>query len=184
MKPMDYRFIPACAGNSQSRPPSCRSPTVHPRVCGEQERVIDIVERDHGSSPRVRGTGCRTTRRRSFCRFIPACAGNRDRSGSRSRTGPVHPRVCGEQHPDLTGFDGRVGSSPRVRGTGCALLRPLAKRRFIPACAGNRGVCKRTWYIQPVHPRVCGEQIFYEIDGDYFPGSSPRVRGTVPVWTP
>ena len=53
--------------------------------------------------------------------------------------------------------------------------------RFIPACAGNRareGVSSKT---VSVHPRVCGEQV----PGDPLvfskDGSSPRVRGTVPL---
>ena len=50
------RFIPACAGNSGDAILTYRFPAVHPRVCGEQPRVIVINSRKTGSSPRVRGT--------------------------------------------------------------------------------------------------------------------------------
>ena len=50
------------------------------------------------------------------------------------------------------------GSSPRVRGTGCAICR----RESRPS----------------VHPRVCGEQVKIFDDGGDGGGSSPRVRGT------
>ena len=50
------RFIPACAGNIQSLPVSCRAQTVHPRVCGEHGKPATDHNLDPGSSPRVRGT--------------------------------------------------------------------------------------------------------------------------------
>ena len=51
------RFIPACAGN-RFQPLIRRSILpVHPRVCGEQVRWYRYLAGDHGSSPRVRGTG-------------------------------------------------------------------------------------------------------------------------------
>jgi hypothetical protein len=50
------RFIPACAGNALL-PCQLRSdPPVHPRVCGERLRPIQLFLTVSGSSPRVRGT--------------------------------------------------------------------------------------------------------------------------------
>ena len=51
-------------------------------------------------------------------RFIPACAGNRRRSGCCYSTTSVHPRVCGEQNDGIMRTHCECGSSPRVRGTG------------------------------------------------------------------
>ena len=105
--------------------------------------------------------------------------------------------MCGEQSPRL--FYALIfnGSSPRVRGTVIPLQNSVQNSRFIPACAGNsspswpcsrRGrfipacagnrhrVCK----LQPVHPRVCGEQWSARPYQLHCPGSSPRVRGTGP----
>ena len=50
------RFIPACAGNSRSGRSGRTIAPVHPRVCGEQVRVLELGARHGGSSPRVRGT--------------------------------------------------------------------------------------------------------------------------------
>ncbi len=73
------RFIPACAGNSSLCLRTSIEKTVHPRVCGEQriQEVWPCVCR--GSSPRVRGTGCKRVPLARSVRFIPACAGNRAR---------------------------------------------------------------------------------------------------------
>ena len=91
------RFIPACAGNTQS-PASAAS-------------AVD------GSSPRVRGTPGKPTAKREDYRFIPACAGNTMPSETRRDLKPVHPRVCGEHSGWLMQAVICGGSSPRVRGT-------------------------------------------------------------------
>ena len=92
-----FRFIPACAGNSAAWPVSGACPAVHPRVCGE-------LARQHVAGGIVD-------------RFIPACAGNSAFSSAVSKGLPVHPRVCGElvHLDDVLSAD--AGSSPRVRGT-------------------------------------------------------------------
>ena len=114
------------------------STAVHPRGCGEHSRTYRSLHNRRlgssprvrgtrlypddecsstGSSPRVRGTPTQTTPDGLQWRFIPAGAGNTDRS----QPG----RLCS------------TGSSPRVRGTRLrrAVERQLA--RFIPAGAGN-----------------------------------------------
>ena len=93
-----------------------------------------------------------------------------------SRT--VHPRVCGEQVTTYLQNIGRAGSSPRVRGTVGVSKLFVARRRFIPACAGNRAFTGIGHSPEAVHPRVCGEQ--RDQLGMVRPtsGSSPRVRGT------
>ena len=72
----------------------------------------------------------------------------------------------------------RVGSSPRVRGTGQAYAVRSGRPRFIPACAGNRYIRAETSPTSAVHPRVCGEQIPFGFALLALSGSSPRVRGT------
>ena len=157
---------------------------VHPRVCGEhffflRTKVLIV-------------------------RFIPACAGNTFAACNSACRSTVHPRVCGE-HPsmafDLSRSNGssRVGgeharksnryrrcggSSPRVRGTREPGGGKSSLLRFIPACAGNtRGARDRARY-RPVHPRVCGEHPG-KVEAKYRDcGSSPRVRGTLPIIHP
>ena len=70
------RFIPARAGNSRPTPCRPRCPSVHPRACGELDRIQALDATFYGSSPRVRGT--QPMRWAVYCshRFIPARAGN------------------------------------------------------------------------------------------------------------
>ena len=131
------RFIPACAGNTPFHP-------------------LDLLLLS-GSSPRVRGTHCATP---CFCcsrRFIPACAGNTCRGNSSMPLCSVHPRVCGEHFLGFTSTCRPAGSSPRVRGTRLYPTPRQARRRFIPACAGNTRQVDELAVCVPVHPRVCGE---------------------------
>ena len=133
-----WRFIPACAGNSRDDSRTSRVTTVHPRVCGEQQRAQARAQELLGSSPRVRGTVDRSAYRAIVRRFIPACAGNRSGTVPSLHRTPVHPRVCGEQTTVHDQNIERGGSSPRVRGTVPRPHPSAPRRRFIPACAGNR----------------------------------------------
>ncbi len=116
-RPVCYRFIPACAGNSDRLLSSSAIASVHPRVCGEQQRAIPATTACVGSSPRVRGTVYRIHASADARRFIPACAGNRAQAGQAPQAQAVHPRVCGEQARGAIIINIKNGSSPRVRGT-------------------------------------------------------------------
>ena len=74
---------------------------------------------------------------------------------------------------------GRIGSSPRVRGTPLNRYLQGERMRFIPACAGNTPPmpCCQAGFV--VHPRVCGEHTRGEGLIGPSDGSSPRVRGTL-----
>ena len=50
------RFIPAPAGNSLEMIRRVGRIAVHPRACGEQGKVLELVDQHAGSSPRLRGT--------------------------------------------------------------------------------------------------------------------------------
>ena len=136
------------------------------------DRAID------GSSPRVRGTGRSRVRDSSSSRFIPACAGNGARRVLSLFKPPVHPRVCGERMRRDTKDPMRFGSSPRVRGTAQGSNPECAILRFIPACAGNGLLGRRSTSRGSVHPRVCGERYSRTLSASVATGSSPRVRGT------
>ena len=130
------RFIPACAGFWSGRNQICSFPRVHPRVCGVLGASSVTVAPEIGSSPRVRGFAHRRARRDRLRRFIPACAGFwREGTGYDPKT-RVHPRVCGVLPRGAAQGNRKSGSSPRVRGFGCACMHLLCYFRFIPACAG------------------------------------------------
>ena len=173
------RFIPACAGNRPDRTRQIFPIPVHPRVCGEQGSTICQRTGGDGSSPRVRGTDEEEYHLAAPSRFIPACAGNRNIPSLATHSETVHPRVCGEQVDNLDQVIKSVGSSPRVRGTARRAGIRHHVIRFIPACAGNSGNHPPRVGNGPVHPRVCGEQIYSHVPEHSHCGSSPRVRGTV-----
>ena len=69
-------ITPACAGNS---PPGRRCQAAcwdHPRVCGEQSKMITVGFRPCGSPPRVRGTEVKALEVEAAQGITPACAGN------------------------------------------------------------------------------------------------------------
>ena len=150
----ERRFIPARAGNSRMPKSPARRCTVHPRACGEQDRVSSATF------------------------FIPARAGNSPPFCAAMIRVAVHPRACGEQGDAPLVCRVVHGSSPRVRGTVVRRLSYGVRCRFIPARAGNRPQSRTAMAPRSVHPRACGEQL--RCDQARFPaaGSSPRVRGT------
>ena len=127
-------------------------------MCGELASSAIRASRSAGSSPRVRGTRLGAGDLAVEERFIPACAGNSARWSRSAPRAAVHPRVCGELSVMLPHAEGADGSSPRVRGTPCAVA-VLQRER-------------------PVHPRVCGELSVMLPHAEGADGSSPRVRGT------
>ena len=73
------------------------------------------------------------------------------------------------------------GSSPRLRGTLYVGYKALRQDRFIPASAGNTVDIHREYIKPAVHPRVCGEHVEDRASTTEYVGSSPRLRGTLPV---
>ncbi len=155
-----YRFIPARAGNIQTWRQGGRRVSVHPRACGEHDRILCLRPLLKGSSPRVRGTFSTSIPVRYIHRFIPARAGN------------IKAAVGDALMP--------AGSSPRVRGTCPGIHCERHSNRFIPARAGNMFRHRSGDHLQSVHPRACGEHDDEQTKVSQSVGSSPRVRGTFP----
>ena len=111
------RFIPAPAGNIETKATTPQTASVHPRACGEHKTVRLSKFLVNGSSPRLRGTCANSWSPEQACRFIPAPAGNMPRART-APTGPsVHPRACGEHSAEASKKWWNCGSSPRLRGT-------------------------------------------------------------------
>ena len=149
----------------------------HPRVCGENGGLRDVLRCLGGSSPRVRGKPGYEYEAGGCPGLIPACAG-------KTRANPhflshdwAHPRVCGENLRLFPRSWMLRGSSPRVRGKHYRDCGLTARVRLIPACAGKTGYGGLTDLDEGAHPRVCGENEAGDEKGSTFDGSSPRVRG-------
>ena len=111
------RFIPTCVGNISSRSASSVNWSVHPHVCGEHQRVNDLLREGFGSSPRVWGTFPAQELVQCRQRFIPTCVGNITPCRLSRQPLAVHPHVCGEHFLPLEPGRSSTGSSPRVWGT-------------------------------------------------------------------
>ena len=92
-------------------------------------------------------------------------------------SGRVQPRVCGESILGQHEPNGRVGSTPRMRGKGHARGNGLAQARFNPACAGKRGAQEVGAHRRRVQPRVRGEKSKCAVMRGIALGSTPRARG-------
>ena len=151
------RFIPAPAGNTIEQFWQCGARSVHPRACGEHNRVVAGYHTRGGSSPRLRGTQAECRSPTQSSRFIPAPAGNTAERARLLVDAAVHPRACGEHRPSADPLHRVAGSSPRLRGTLDIYKSDPLYLRFIPAPAGN--TLEQFWQCgaPPVHPRACGE---------------------------
>ena len=147
-------------------------------MCGEQMTISGAKAAILGSPPRVRGTVWSWTRPAAKFRITPACAGNRVKNRTFIGINPDHPRVCGEQRQLCVLALVKVGSPPRVRGTGAVVDARIHGLGITPACAGNR-LYGWAWTCRAkYHPRVCGEQAAAAEEIVSGEGSPPRVRGT------
>ena len=147
-------------------------------MCGEQQLQTAGRGYGEGSPPRVRGTGKHFAEGWHGRGITPACAGNRTGCNRLYRPMGDHPRVCGEQIIRIRQECLRMGSPPRVRGTGPIVAHGEPGPGITPACAGNSRPYTASWSRRQDHPRVCGEQDVSLRSNSPHQGSPPRVRGT------
>ena len=130
-----------------------------------------------GLSPRVRGNRSDAAFVQLRARSIPACAGEPVRRKARHRTIAVYPRVCGGTVAETQTRGAVHGLSPRVRGNPRLHSQVYARRRSIPACAGEPSTMPRPMSSLRVYPRVCGGTPSRRAGPLPLHGLSPRVRG-------
>ena len=171
-------ITPACAGNS---PPDERGLVVaedHPRLRGEQLSSFRNRSRLLGSPPLARGTGTQPPRKPGARGITPACAGNSSRPSPATTASRDHPRLRGEQNPELVNNNLDLGSPPLARGTVPLHVFAAGTARITPACAGNSRPSTATSSSEWDHPRLRGEQIPTSAVGNGEKGSPPLARGT------
>ena len=154
---LDNRLIPAWAGKTVGIRASRGARTAHPRVGGEN-RAFDVLGVGRmGSSPRGRGKRARPPRTQPPHRLIPAWAGKTVKRVLVDWTLAAHPRVGGENPPDLCGHGSFQGSSPRGRGKRVTLDLLDGLHGLIPAWAGKTVAHELVCVSRGAHPRVGGE---------------------------
>ena len=131
-----------------------------------------------GASPRMRGTDEDPAVDDHRRRCIPAHAGNGACQAGAFASPSVHPRACGERVLNGASPVNYDGASPRMRGTARSPVPRCARRRCIPAHAGNGAAVCATVSPRAVHPRACGERALQARDLLFGGGASPRMRGT------
>ena len=175
------RIIPACAGQTTGRPWPRPTPPDHPRVCGANCSSGFAGSSAAGSSPRVRGKRHAGHALPLGFRIIPACAGQTDNDYDYRHCFSDHPRVCGANRDLLDAWVRHSGSSPRVRGKLEHGIKLIPSKRIIPACAGQTDTGQPRSPSIADHPRVCGANGPPPPGPHEDLGSSPRVRGKLPV---
>ena len=113
-------IIPAYAGNTFSARSWTNGGRDHPRICGEHRHSQYLLQAPRGSSPHMRGTPAIPLNCERLTGIIPAYAGNTVHCRDRPERNRDHPRICGEHRGHLRAGDGRLGSSPHMRGTRAA----------------------------------------------------------------
>ena len=155
------RFIPAGAGNTNSKWMSASYQSVYPRWRGEHEMAVLAAFDYGGLSPLARGTPLLYVVSGRWWRFIPAGAGNTGELARRYANPPVYPRWRGEHIP-LTEISEKItGLSPLARGTPVNRCVAVHVVRFIPAGAGNTYNLFLHHCTSSVYPRWRGEHVFF-----------------------
>ena len=153
-------------------------PWDHPRICGEHLAVMVMLISISGSSPHMRGTRDTSLGCFHIAGIIPAYAGNTRGVLCGYRGDGDHPRICGEHVCHASSYLSVMGSSPHMRGTPPACPDQGARRRIIPAYAGNTSSTTCWKQFAEDHPRICGEHTLSGIAERTGLGSSPHMRGT------
>ena len=129
---------------------------VHPRACGGTSFRHPSTSPSNGASPRVRGNPQPLRLPDAPQRCIPARAGEPPQVTPDGCSTRVHPRACGGTDLRLTSLPMANGASPRVRGNRGGGRSRRARRRCIPARAGEPIGTSNGCTIPWVHPRACG----------------------------
>ena len=171
------RIIPAQAGSTPSRRPSCARREDHPRAGGEHVSNPLASRNTTGSSPRRRGAPHPSRLQPPGGRIVPAQAGSTSSTHRGFPSHGDHPRA-GAEH-SWSGLVSRLtnGSSPRRRGARGRRHPRHRPARIIPAQAGStvgRGSPRGS---RPDHPRAGGEHATGAASAQVVIGSSPRRRG-------
>ena len=170
--------IPAGAGKPMTDRITADGWRVHPRGCGEADRLDVALPRLQGPSPRVRGSLAGETERCIRSGSIPAGAGKPSPCRQGSLWFRVHPRGCGEVPSTCSWSYASLGPSPRVRGSPAPTEERGGRLGSIPAGAGKPNIRSVAFVNMRVHPRGCGEAARPPGQLLDVRGPSPRVRGS------
>ena len=177
MMRMAGRKTPACAGRTSSRSYANLDMEEDPRVCGEDEHMLELRPDGTGRPPRVRGGRHGRSGGGDGGGKTPACAGRTTRQCRSVGRTWEDPRVCGEDCTDVSCSARSAGRPPRVRGGRPCTSSPRPPHRKTPACAGRTTLRSARSRSNWEDPRVCGEDEIRLRPSSARMGRPPRVRG-------
>ena len=176
------RITPAGAGKTRFYRHYRKRRQDHPRRCGENLVVDNIVYLSCGSPPQVRGKHLQAGRDICKIRITPAGAGKTNADRHFLASSKDHPRRCGENGSVQRGFDQAAGSPPQVRGKHCGGKSAIPLDGITPAGAGKTPFFGQKLNTEQDHPRRCGENRTSPHQQRLLEGSPPQVRGKRPIW--
>ena len=173
------RSIPARAGEPRHADHPLEVDRVYPRACGGTSISTARTVRPPGLSPRVRGNLERAVDLLQPFGSIPARAGEPGCWGRNRSLATVYPRACGGTGTRPPTIPPPSGLSPRVRGNPAPRpVRPGCDGS-IPARAGEPGPDLGPHRRGEVYPRACGGTGVGRTIINHYHGLSPRVRGNL-----
>ena len=126
----------------------------------------------------MRGSRLASALPRTSAGIIPAHAGLTRPTAALAVAHRDHPRACGAHVRPILSLNSRWGSSPRMRGSQVVVPLDGAGCGIIPAHAGlTITSAGRTRWTRD-HPRACGAHPCPVRSRFFYPGSSPRMRGS------
>ena len=170
-------ITPACAGKTFA---SCYLPWVlqdHPRMRGEDYRVLGGARYFDGSPPHARGRPTLARQVDQTDRITPACAGKTGPSNLLGCSPTDHPRMRGEDGASRTRRPSLVGSPPHARGRRAHLTGGGENGGITPACAGKTSTPSFRRSNPADHPRMRGEDLEQSSGTVDDVGSPPHARG-------
>ena len=134
--------IPAHAGEPVRRSGCGSTETVYPRTCGGTKIDKTTRETRQGLSPHMRGNPSAVVLSQAVSGSIPAHAGEPLAGNRLAHKLQVYPRTCGGTTGGGDTFLPFAGLSPHMRGNRSRQRAGSARRRSIPAHAGEPHTCQ------------------------------------------
>ena len=152
----------------------------HPRIRGENERVVAVTNEPQETSPHTRGEPQAVGQGWQNRRNIPAYAGRTSQQRDLCARYWKHPRIRGENlTSDLSGVI-PIETSPHTRGERWLTSLRAFSAGNIPAYAGRTLDAEKKKMVFEKHPRIRGENTDPFSPKRPIQETSPHTRGELP----
>jgi hypothetical protein len=172
------RIIPAYAGSTAPSTAQVASSWIIPAYAGSTYGHYGSTFWDSGSSPHTRGEHvCPNALCTHFHGSSPHTRGAQLHHGQAMRDLRIIPAYAGSTYLPLPDGGALFGSSPHTRGAPARSSALVVIPGIIPAYAGSTWRTGPRPRCIPDHPRIRGEHMVTQRNGQPATGSSPHTRG-------